>query len=176
MRRKQIKLGHELAVMNEFVKWWNSRASKKLKVISMPDPPDAILQYGNAYIWIEHADVYRSPDEAHEEYAYVTAEEPQFTHREHPIYEPDEKTAIAFVNTLDNKLSKESYSKFNEKYSQGILILTERDPLFSTSTLTAICTKIRGLKLSSDRCYFREAYIGYRTTKGLDFLKVYPMR
>ena len=170
--REQIKQAHEDAVIDEFLSWYNSKYKTRFKIIEKPDPPDAIAKDEDRYIWIEHADIYRSSEEAKEERSEVTLGEEPYARQEHPICEPDKRTAIAFISTLRKKLSKHSYDKWSEKYGRGILILTERDPLFSQSTWDVISTDVNSFTFEDDKGYFKNVFLGYRSMGRLDFIDV----
>ncbi len=176
--RKQIKDKHEGCVIEAFVCWYNAQTAQRFSIVARPNPPDAVVQFEDTKLWIEHADVYRGPEEAREEYAYATLGESDYDHSERPIVEPDERTTIALLAILDKKLAKESYKEFFEKFGKGLLLLTERDPLFSESTMECIRERLREHNFSKDRGYFKEAYIGYRLSlrENLFFERIYPFR
>lgn len=170
--REQIQRAHEDAVINTFLAWYNLRNTTNFTVIEKPDPPDAIAQDGDKFIWIEHADIYRSYEEAQEERSYVNPGEKPYVRKEHPIFSPDERTAIAFMTTLDKKISKGSYEEWHIKYGQGILILTERDPLFSQSTWACINEHLDSATFGNDKGFFKSVFFGYRCMGGLGFTEV----
>jgi len=170
--REHIKQAHENAVIDSFLTWFNSKHGTNFKIMDKPDPPDAIVQDGDKYFWIEHADIYRSWEEAREERSAVTPCENPYERQEHPIGNPDKRTAIAFVSTLNSKLSKDSYEKWHNKYGQGILILTERDPLFNQSTWECINEHLNSSTFDNDRGFFKKIFMGYRCAIGLDFIEV----
>jgi hypothetical protein len=125
------------------------------------------------WVWVEHGDIYRSGDEAHEERSLAVSGEKDYFHTEHPIVEPDQRLATAFVETLRDKLQKSSYACVFETYGAGILILTERDPLFAGSTIERIYEEIAGYEFSGDLGYFKDVYLGYRLLNGLRFQRIY---
>lgn len=170
--REQIKQAHEEAVIEQFLAWYNSKHGTAFKVIEKPQPPDALAQDQEKYIWIEHSDIYRSWEEAREERSTVTPGETPYERQEHPIYAPDERTALAFVSTLNKKLSKDSYDKWFRKYGPGILILTERDPLFDQSTWDCIIEKLKSSPFEDNRGFFKNIFLGYRSREGLLFIEV----
>lgn len=132
--RKVTQDNHELAVLNEFINWLNSQSHEEFKIIERPDPPDAIIKGNSSTEWLEHTDAYRSPEEAQEERSLVTLGEKTFHRKEHPIVSPDERITAAVVNNLHSKFQKSSYKAAYEKYGQGSLIVSERDPLFDAHT------------------------------------------
>ena len=170
--REKIKQAHEDAVIDHFLKWYNAKHGTKFEVIEKPEPPDAVSQHENNFIWIEHADIYRSSEEAREERSAVTPGETPYERQEHPIDEPDKRTSFAFVSTLNKKLSKNSYSKWYKKYGPGFLILTERDPLFDQSTWDCITKTLKSESFENDKGYFNKVYLGYRSFSGFAFVEV----
>ncbi len=170
--REQIQRAHEDAVINSFLAWYNSKNTTNFIVIEKPDPPDAIAKDGDKLIWIEHADIYRSYEEAQEERSFVTPGEKPYIRKEHPIFSPDERTAIAFITTLHKKISKVSYEEWHIKYGQGFLILTERDPLFSQSTWDCINEHLDSTSFINNTGFFKSVFLGYRCMNGLDFIEV----
>jgi hypothetical protein len=170
--REVIKQAHEDSVIELFLEWYNAENQTQFTVINKPEPPDAIVQYGNKTIWIEHADIYRSTEEAREERSAVTPGETPYYRQEHPIHEPDIRIAFAFISILKKKLLKDSYEKWFKIYGPGILILTERDPLFSQSTWDCITEKLESESFQNDKGYFETVYLGYRSMNSLAFMRV----
>ena len=68
----------------------------------------------------------------------MTPCEKPFHRNEHSITSPDERISAVVVNNLHSKLQKDSYKTVYEKYGQGTLIVSERDPLFCSDTLDNI--------------------------------------
>jgi hypothetical protein len=169
--RKEIQEAHEHDVIRQFITWLNSTTSSHFRVTARPEPPDAVLrdECCSRWVWVEHADIYRSGDEAHEERSLVVPGERDYLHTEHPIVEPDQTLATAFVETLGAKLQKSSYACVFETYGPGILILTERDPLFTGSTFERIQEELTAHDFSADLGCFEHVYLGYRSFGGLRF-------
>ena len=173
--RKEIQEAHEHDVIRQFITWLNSTTSSHFRVTARPQPPDAVLcdECCSRWVWVEHADIYRSGDEAHEERSLVIQGERDYLHTEHPIVEPDQRLSTAFVETFGAKLQKSSYAAAFEEYGPGILVLTERDPLFTRSTIAQIQKEAAAYDLSFDLGFFKDAYLGYRSLAGLRFERVY---
>ena len=171
--RKKIQGNHELAVLNEFINWLNSQSHGEFKIIERPDPPDAIIKGNGRIEWLEHTDAYRSPEEAQEERSLMTSGEKPFHWKEHSIISPDERIAAIVVNNLYSKLQKDSYKTVYEKYGQGTLILSERDPLFCLNTLDNIKTALSSYFFVGDRGYFKQVYLCIRSNGGYFFEEIY---
>lgn len=172
--RDVIKNGHESFVVERFVLWLNERTGRNYEVVGKPEPPDALIEYQGEHKWVEHADIYRSSEEAREEYSSVTPGEEAYFHTEHPIFAPNARIASRVYATLRNKLSKSSYAEAHGKYGPGILVLTERDQLFDKSTLNEIFQFLAGAKYDGDRGFFEAAYLGIQSMGDLEFFQLYP--
>lgn len=172
--RDVIKNGHEKFIVKQFLYWFNLRTGKNYEVVGKPEPPDALIKYQGEHKWVEHADIYRSSEEAREEYSSVTPSEEVYFHTEHPIIAPDARIALRVYKILNHKLSKSSYAEAHGKYGPGILILTERDPLFDESTLNEICQFLDGAKYDDDKGFFEAAYLGIRSMRDMVFYQLYP--
>ena len=70
------------------------------------------------------------------------------------------------------KYSKDSYEKWYEKYGPGILVLTERDPLFDQSTWDSMSSELDSCSFENDKGYFKEAFLGYRSRGGFAFIEI----
>ena len=161
--RHEIQQRHENAILTLFAQHLFSLTGSTYELVEQPDPPDGVLRSQSGQrIWVEVADIYRSVDEAHEERSHVTPGEDRFLHREHPIISPDERTAVAAISVITNKISKNNYQSISEKYGPGILIVCERDPLFDESTLTEIRDRVRNeidCLRSVSKGFLRDVYL-----------------
>jgi hypothetical protein len=110
--RKEIQEAHEHDVIQQFVTWLNCTTFSHFRIKARPNPLDAVLCDGRRprWVWVEHADIYHSGDEAREERTLAVSGEKDYFHTEHPIVEPDRRFASAFVETLGDKLQKSSYA------------------------------------------------------------------
>jgi len=172
--REVIKNGHENAVIEQFVAWQNSSTGKNYKIVAKPEPPDALLEHDGDYKWVEHADIYRSAEEAREEYSLVTTGEQPYFHTEHPIVSPDARIAASVYAVLQHKLSKNSYAEVHRRHGPGVLVLSERDPLFDESTLNDIYEVLRGAEYEGEKGFFEAVYLGVRSMGRLVFFRLYP--
>ena len=170
--RKDIQRQQELDVMTLFVQWLGQQEQVTYTLVERPDPPDGIYTTPSRTIWLEVVGIYRSGDEAHEDWSLVTPSEKRFQHPEHPIMSPDERTADALVTVLVKKISSKSYRSAFEKYGRGILICCERDPLLGKSTLEEIHSRLQDEVKNFDEVdkgFFKDAYL-YDRVRG--FLKL----
>ena len=137
MSREQAKRAREEGIIKEFIELLNQEQSADYKVISRPDPPDAILRSSRGSLWVEHADILRNKEEAHELFAMMNPAEPSYRHQGLAIKGYD-GLADAFIAILHSKLNKASYDGARNEHGPGLLVLSEMDPLFDEWTLESI--------------------------------------
>ena len=162
MEYRDIKNVHESAVVNDFVVWMNRTQGTDWRVIDRPDPPDAVIADGDAYAWVEHTDLYRHWEEARSETSFATRGKEHIPHSENPICDPDRRTAMALMKTLQNKLSNNSYRSAYERYGQGYLVISERDALFDKDTEQEIDRLTDEVVISGDNGFFKKVYLAMR--------------
>lgn len=176
MTREPAKRAREEGVINEFVEWLNQQQSADYEVIARPDPPDAILRSSQGILWVEHADILRNKEEAHELFSMMNPDESSYKHQGLAIdgYDglPD-----AFLSTLHSKLNKASYDRVRSEHGTGILLLSEMDPLFDDWTLESICQNIETyVQFSPEggRRNFSQVYLRYwdNTRRQYTFVKL----
>ena len=78
---------------------------------------------------MEHADIPRNIEEAHELLAIMDPTEPSYRHQGLAINGYD-GLPDAFISVLHSKLNKASYDEARNEYGPGLLLLSEMDPLF----------------------------------------------
>lgn len=170
--REKIKKEHEHYVISDYLKWHNTNYEANYTINETPEYTDAIAFDGASFIWIEHANVYRSQYEAKEEWSLVTPGEEPFNRGNCVIKNFPDLFADSFIAVLESKLYKESYKDLFLNYGKGILLLSERDPLFIPETWEIIKNRLSEKKLEQDRGYFEKVFLAYRSNGGLSFIEV----
>ena len=169
---RQIRQAHERVVVDDFVRWLNQTTGSNWTVSKRPDPPDAIITDGYKTSWVETADLYRNGEEARSEMSFVTPDRAHIPHSEHPIADPDRRTAVAFVQLLQDKLSKNSYRSVHGEYGQGFLVISERDPLFGDDTIAEISRITDEKCIAGDMGHFCKVYLAIRVRHGMGYAEV----
>lgn len=172
--RDIIKDEHENAVIEQFVAWFNGRTGKEYRVVAKPEPPDALIEHQGEQKWLEHADIYRSPEEARDEYFSITPGEQSRLSTAQAPAAPEARTAESVYAIIQKKLAKASYSEVYDQHGSGILVLSERDPLFNESTLNEIYELLDGAEYKNDKGFFEAVYLGIRSLGKLVFFQLYP--
>ena len=70
--RKRIKDASEGARGDRFLEWLARDVGAKFTVIGRPEPPDILFTDARSTSWLELAEIFRSPEEAREQYSRVT--------------------------------------------------------------------------------------------------------
>ena len=163
-KRKEIKKEHERALIKNFLKWHNP----EYKIVGEPDPPEAIIKFGNKTTWIEVADTFFTWEYARDEYSYATPDETHIPMTPGPYFNGDEQFANRFVKVLKDKLTKPSYLPFKRRYGPGILLIGMRSPFFDKQTVDIMREKYQAENWSDDLGCFEKIYI---TAKGYNPLE-----
>jgi hypothetical protein len=169
---RQIRQAHERAVVDDFVRWLNQTTGSNWTVSEHSDPPDAIITDGYTTSWVEHADLYRDWKEARSEMSFVVPVKAHIPHPNQPVYDPDRQIADAFMELLQDKLSKNSYRSVHGRYGQGFLVISERDQLFGNDTIAVISRVTDEKCISGDLGYFGKIYLAFRVSHGMDYAEV----
>lgn len=169
---QELKRAHEGAVVDGFVGWLNRTNGTKWTVSSRPDPPDAIISDGERVCWVEHADLYRSMEEARSETSLIAPGKEHIPLSSKYILNPDRGTAEALITLLHKKLTLSSYRLVYEKHGQGFLVISERDPLYDSRTFSEIRKMFKNREIHNDKGYFRKIYLAIRRESALVFDEV----
>ncbi len=183
--RKFVKIQHETAILDEVVDAMNRVYGFCYKVIERPDPPDAIISNGTTTSWIELVDVFRTGDEAREQFSFVTPGEIPHLRREKIIENSDGRIINGILTACYSKATYSSYKPVSERYGPGILIVSEQDPLFTEKALVELRSELDesfGLysflkdKHLSGECYMNTIILRYRPNGATrhSLVRLYP--
>ena len=163
-KRKEIKKEHERASVKNFLRWYNP----EYEIVEEPDPPEAIIKFGNKTTWIEVADIFFTWEYARDEYSYATPDETHIHMTPGPYFNKDEELANRFIKVLKDKLTKPSYLPFKRRCGPGILVIGMRSPFFNQETVVIMREKYQAENWSDDLKCFEKIYI---TAKGYNPLE-----
>lgn len=157
----QIQEAHENAVLFDGLEEHNRSQGTAFKVVSRPDPPDAILSDGSATTWLELTDAFYSPDWARNLSSHnsIKGHVPM---ARGPHFDMDRQFAETFCDLIQHKAGKASYRSSVQNYGPGILVVGLESPWLDDQTLDAITAEWcnRGSPDLSDTFAF--IYIRYR--------------
>jgi hypothetical protein len=159
--RAAIQDAHELAVLLDGLAEHNRVHSLNLKVISRPDPPDAILSDGRSTTWMEVTDAFFSEEWAKDlsSYGSIKGHKPM----ERGLYiDMDKQFAVNFCDLLTRKAEKNSYKPLIQQYGPGILVVGLESPWLGGETLDAVDEEWIGRGSPNVSATFAYVYLRHR--------------
>lgn len=160
MNRNEIKDAHEYLVIDSF-KRHSASLGNIIKVISKPEPPDAIITINGNTTWIEITDAFFSREIAESITTHVADDK---THKPVPkekrfCIEPDEQFSSILESVIVKKYDKGSIGNVYKQYGRGILLVGIINP-FSNAKELISTEKQRILKaIKSKEQRFNEIYL-----------------
>lgn len=166
--RATIQDAHELAVLNATLAEHNRLHNLSLKVLSRPDPPDAILSDGQTTTWLEITDAFFSREWARDVSSYAAAEKPadHIPMRRSEHIGMDEQLATTVCELILQKAAKPSYAPFVAAHGPGILVVGLESPWLDDETIVEISRKWAALGKPDISDTFSHVYLGYRNAGG----------
>ena len=128
--RLAIKEAHERFNVNTFLDELNRRHRSSYRVMSEPDPPDAIIQTKKRTSWVEVTSAFMNRQCAEDEWSFVTPGEKHRPMADDVIVGSDAQFATNFVSAVKKKLEKKSYEAFRDEHGPGYLVVRVHYPLF----------------------------------------------
>lgn len=166
--RRNVQQQHERAVVADFIEFFAQRRKIAFRVVSEPNPPEAIIQSKRLTRWVEVVDAFWSSEWARDQYSHATPGEKHVSLKS-PQAEPDLTFANSFVASLSKKLEKVSYVPFAQKYGPGYLVVNIDYPLFDRRAyLKAKELWAKGQPWPNRGC-FREVFLRIRMFQGYTF-------
>lgn len=158
--RKPIKQAHERFHVNNFLDWFNRAYNTDFRIVSEPDPPEAIIRSSNRTSWAEVSTAFLNAAFAQDIMSYATPEEKHQSTAGNLVVDPDYQFAHSLVGVIKKKLEKKAYKPFFEQYGHGYLIVPIHNPFFDDASM--LCAKEVWLNTEiSDLGYFRSIRVAY---------------
>ena len=160
--RKPIKKQNERFHIANFLDWFNKTYKSDFKVISEPEPPEAIIQSSvKNKRWIEVSNSFWNSAYAQDLTSYATPGEEHAPIGKEPFGEMDEDFAKNFTRVVKNKLEKKSYNAVKNKFGKGYLIIPIYNPFFDEETIKLMRKEWGKTVINNLNC-FRSVRITYR--------------
>jgi len=136
MLRNEVKRKHEEAVLNNFVKYLETK-TRSVKINDQPDPPDALVSIDGKSTWIEITDAFLNRQLAESITSYVSDDKKHKpVPKEHrSVVEPDQ----TFDGIIDAEIRKK-YQKMRKIYAvngSGILLVGVQSPFTTAKTISS---------------------------------------
>ena len=108
--RRPIQQAHERAYVDYFLSWFNHTYHCKFKVVSEPNPPEAIISSSRTTRWIEVSTAFWNKAYAQDLYSHATPDEKHMPVGPGPFQDMDREFAQNFVSVVKKKLEKKKSS------------------------------------------------------------------
>lgn len=160
MKRAEVKDAHENSVLNSFVEHCTN-CGNTVKVISKPEPPDAIVTINGNATWVEITDAFFSPELAESITTHVADDK---IHKPVPkekrlSIDPDGQFNSVLESVIIKKYDKESIGNVYKQYGSGILLVGVINPFSDAKELISTENQkiLEAIKLKEKR--FSEIYL-----------------
>lgn len=168
--RRPIQQAHERAFVESFLNWFNHAYRSNFKVVSEPNPPEAIARSSRTTRWIEISTAFWIKDYAQDLYSYATPGEEHKPVNSGPFLNMDADFAKSFVSVVKNKLEKKSYEPSRDLYGPGYLIVPIKYPCFGRETVHQMKEEWKACAINDLGC-FRSVYIAYSSLNEIKFYR-----
>ena len=161
-----IKKKHERFHTNNFLEWINKTYHCNYRVISEPEPPEAIIQTNSKKSWVEISTAFLNSYYAQDVTSYATSGEKHVRASNGLFLDPDKTAAHNFITVVKKKLEKRSYLPIAKELGPGYLIIPILNPFFDEDTLSAMKDEWNRTEIEDLGC-FRSIFVSYRSTIGI---------
>ena len=160
MKRHEIKVVHENAVLESFKKY-SASLNKIIKIVSKPEPPDAIITINGNMTWIEITDAFFSRELAESVTTHIADDK---KHKPVPkekrfCISPDEQFSSILRQVIVKKYDKGSIGNVYKQYGSGILLVGIINPFSDAKELITVEKQIIFESIKSKEKIFDEIYL-----------------
>lgn len=166
--RRPIQQAHERALVDQFLNWLNRAYRSDFRVISEPNPPEAVIRSSNATRWIEVSTAFWNEPYAKHLFSYATPGETHKPVGRGPFIGMDNEFAKSFVSVVRRKLEKKSYVLTRQQYGPGYLVVPIKYPWFNEQTV-GYMKEVWAESTVNDLGCFRSVYIAYDSQNTVRF-------
>jgi len=166
--RREVQRQQERSYVAHFLAWFNRRQRSDFKVVSEPNPPEAIIQSSRTTRWVEVGAAFWTPAYARDLNSYATPGETHQPVGNGPFQNMDSRFAQSFATILKKKLEKKSYIACREKYGPGYLVVPVYHPWFDGRTIAQMKQAWEEAHCK-DRGCFRSVFIAYPSLNEVAF-------
>ena len=166
--RRPIQQAHERAFVTHFLDWFNRAYRTDFKVVSEPNPPEAIIRSSRTTRWIEVSTAFWKCAYAKDLYSYATPGEEHEPVGHSTFQNMDNEFASNFVSVVKKKLEKESYVPWRDQYGTGYLVVPIKHPWFDRQTVGHMKDEWAALPVNDLGC-FRSVYIAFQSQNAIRF-------
>jgi len=163
--RRPIQQAHERAFVDYFLDWFNRAYHSDFKVISEPNPPEAVIRSSRTTRWVEVSTAFWNEQYAKDLYSLATPGEAHKSVGNGPFQDMDNFFSGNFVSVVKKKLEKKSYIPWRDKYGPGYLVLPIKYPWFDGKTVACMRDRWAATTINILGC-FRGIYMACPSPSG----------
>lgn len=171
--RRPIQQAHERAFIDHFLDWFSRAYRTDFKVVSEPNPPEAVIRSSRTTRWIEVTTAFWNEAYAKDLYSYATPGEEHKPVGPGPFQGMDNAFARSFVSVVKNKLEKQSYVSSRDQYGPGYLVVPMMHPWHDGQTVGHMKDAWAASTVNDLGC-FRSIYIAFQLQNAIRFSRWPP--
>lgn len=164
--RRPIQQAHERVYVDYFLDWFNCAYRTDFKVISEPNPPEAVVRSSRTTRWVEVTTAFWNESYAMDLYSHATPDETHRSIGNGPFQDMDYVFSTNFVSVIKKKLEKKSYIPCRDKYGPGYLVVPIKYPWFDGKTVACMRDAWAATTIDNLGCY-RGIYMAYPSSSGI---------
>ena len=166
--RRPIQQAHERTNVALFLDWFNHAYHSNFKVVSEPNPPEAVIRSSSTTRWVEVSTAFWNEAYAKDIYSYATPGEACKPVGNGPHQCMDSVFAASFVSVVKKKLEKKSYVPWRDQYGPGYLVVPIQTPWLDEQTLGCMQEAWAASTVNNLGC-FRSVYIAFPSNNVIRF-------
>lgn len=168
--RRPVQQAHERFFVEQFLHWFNSAYRSNFKVVSEPNPPEAVIRSSRTTRWVEVTTAFWNSAYAQDRFSSETPDEKHKPVDPGPYHSMDQDFVPNFVSVLKKKLEKKSYVPWRDKYGPGYLIVPIKYPWFDRETVRLMKEAWTDCLVDDIGC-FRSIRIAFSSLNKIRFLR-----
>jgi hypothetical protein len=166
--RRPIQQAHERTNVDLFLDWFNRAYHSDFKVVSEPNPPDAVIRSSRTTRWVEVSTAFWNEAYAKDLYSYATPDEAHKPVGYNSLRCMDSVFAASFVSVVKKKLEKKSYVPWRDQYGPGYLVVPIKHIWFDGQTVGCMKEAWAASTINDLGC-FRSVYIAFPSNNAIKF-------
>ena len=166
--RRPIQQAHERAYVDHFLDWFNRAYRSDFKVISEPNPPEAVIRSSRSIRWVEVSTSFWNEAYAKDLYSFATPAETHKPVGQGPFQDMDNTFAANFVSVVKKKLEKKSYVPWRDQHGPGYLVVPIKHPWFDKQTVGRMRDAWAASAINDLGC-FRSVYVAFPSSNTIKF-------
>lgn len=165
--RRPIQQAHERKNVDLFLDWFNRVYHSDFKVVSEPNPPEAVIRSSRSTRWVEVSTAFLNEAFAKDLYSHATPSEAHKPIGPGPFQDMDNAFAEKFVSIVKKKLEKKSYVPWRDQHGPGYLVVPIKNPWLDKQTFGCMKESWAASTINDLGC-FRSIYIAFPSNNAIN--------